>query len=135
MGAMTEDSGRERKRNTVYKPSATFPQGREEEWGWGVGSVSPPSSSPSMIVICLLARVFIRSCFLLPVHTQSFFSFFKISLHFCLSLSQDRIFKYATVLPTLYLFSRSRFIVAERRLGAGDLKKEKEKRKAEEGQN
>lgn len=69
MGAMTEDSWRGRERNTVYKPSATYPQGREggRRGGGGGSTPLPPCLflplplSLSMIVVCLLACFFIRS--------------------------------------------------------------------------
>lgn len=73
-------------RNTVYKPSATYPQGREGEGGRSTPSSSQPPSflcpslSLSMIVVCLLACFFICSYFLPPVHII----FFAISLPFCL---------------------------------------------------
>lgn len=81
MGAMTEDSQRGRKRNTVYKPSATYPQGMEGQGDGGEvvrGSSIPPFFSASlplsMIVFCLLACFFICSYFLLPVHIIFFYN-------------------------------------------------------------
>lgn len=112
MGAMTEDSGRGRERNTVYKPSATYPQGREGKGRGGggrrVSASSPPSLflclSLAMIVVCLLACFFICSYFLLPVHIIFFF----LQSHYLSVSPYDRIFNYATVLP-LYISPRSSF--------------------------
>lgn len=117
MGAMTEDSGRGRKRNTVYKPSATYPQGREGGRGRDEGAGAPlPPSLPLFFLPLLCLSLYdcrLSTCLLFHLLLLSLARAHNLFLqsHYLSVFPYDRIFNYATVLP-LYIFSLAPSLVS-----------------------